>query len=89
MNLTITQTRSLIHASEQQRRTMRALGLRRIRHSVEHADTPMIRGMVAKVHHLVAVERCKEEAPPLHPKKTGQKLGTNNRRVKARRGVRG
>ena len=75
MNLTITQTRSLIHASEQQRRTMRALGLRRIRHSVEHADTPMIRGMVAKVHHLVAVERCKEEAPTHASDEDGAKVG--------------
>ena len=57
MKLLITQTRSLIRASEPQRRTMRALGLRRIRHAVAHEDTPIIRGMVRKVAHLVAVEQ--------------------------------
>ncbi len=55
MALTITQIRSLIHASERQRRTIRALGLRRIRHTVRHEDTPMIRGMIRAVQHLVAV----------------------------------
>ncbi len=53
--LTITQVRSLIHASERQRRTMRALGLRRIRHTVQHDGTPMILGMIKVVHHLVQV----------------------------------
>ena len=54
--LTITQVRSLIHASERQRRTMQALGLRRIRHSVQRVDTPTIRGMIRVVHHLVRVQ---------------------------------
>ncbi len=53
--LTITQVRSLIHASERQRRTIRALGLRRIRHAVQHDSTPIIRGMIKVVHHLVQV----------------------------------
>jgi large subunit ribosomal protein L30 len=35
---------------------MRGLGLRRIRHTVEHADTPAIRGMINKVSYLVKVE---------------------------------
>jgi large subunit ribosomal protein L30 len=35
---------------------MLALGLRRMHQSVVHEDTPQIRGMIAKVHHLVAVE---------------------------------
>ena len=61
MKLLITQTRSLIRASGRQRRTMQALGLRRIRHSVAHEDTPIIRGMVRKVAHLVTVERV----PPI------------------------
>ena len=60
MNLRITQVRSLIHAAAPQRRTMRALGLRRIRHSVEHADTPAIRGMIRKVSHLVVVTEAKQ-----------------------------
>ena len=38
-----------------QRDTVRALGLRRLQHVVEHDDTPQIRGMVFKVHHLVEV----------------------------------
>ena len=55
MTLAITQVRSLINATERQRRTMRALGLRRIRHTVRHKDTPVIRGMIRAVHHLVQV----------------------------------
>lgn len=54
-NLEITQTRSLIGATQQQRRTLRALGLRRIRQSVVMPDRPEIRGMVAKVAHLIDV----------------------------------
>ena len=38
-----------------QRDTVRALGLRRLQHVVEHVDTPQIRGMVFKVRHLVEV----------------------------------
>lgn len=54
--LKITQTRSLNRRSQNQRRTMKALGLRRIRHTVEHEDTPQIRGMLGRVQHLVRVE---------------------------------
>ena len=42
--------------SKRQKSTVRALGLRRINQTVEHLDTPIIRGMVAKVSHLVQVE---------------------------------
>ena len=56
MKLKITQTRSLIHSSGRQRRTIEALGLRRMHHSVEHEDSPAIRGMIDKVNHLVEVE---------------------------------
>ena len=59
MKLKITQTRSLIHSSGRQRRTMEALGLRRIRHWVKHEDNPVIRGMIIKVRHLVEVEEVK------------------------------
>ena len=59
MKLKITQTRSLIHSSGRQRRTMEALGLRRIRHSVQHEDNAVIRGMIDKVRHLVEVEEVK------------------------------
>ena len=54
--LRITQVRSLIGQWERHRRTIRALGLRKIRHTVEHNDTPQIRGMIAKVQHLIKVE---------------------------------
>ena len=52
----ITQVRSQIRCLELHRRTMRALGLRRMNHSVIHEDTPQIRGMVRQVHYLVRVE---------------------------------
>ena len=53
--LRITQVRSAIGAKPKQRGTLRALGLRRINHTVEHEDRPEIRGMVARVPHLVNV----------------------------------
>lgn len=52
----ITQVRSGIGRPERQKRTLQALGLRRIRHSVEHDATPQILGMVEKVRHLVTFE---------------------------------
>ncbi len=55
-SLRITLIRSTIGAKPKQRGTVRALGLRRINHTVEHADRPEIRGMVARVPHLVKVE---------------------------------
>jgi large subunit ribosomal protein L30 len=51
----ITQVRSLIDSNVKQRRTMEALGLRRMHHTVEHTDTPQLRGMINKVVHLVSV----------------------------------
>ncbi len=54
--LRITLVRSPIGYSERQKRTVRALGLRRLNQSVEQADTPVLRGMLAKVSHLVQVE---------------------------------
>jgi large subunit ribosomal protein L30 len=53
----VTQRRSKNGASKRQRDTLRSLGLRRIGHSVEHEDTPQIRGMVDKVKHLVEVDQ--------------------------------
>ncbi|MDZ7266126.1 MAG: 50S ribosomal protein L30 [candidate division KSB1 bacterium] len=55
--LKITQVRSVIGHLQKQKLTMKALGLRRIRQSVVHRDTPQIRGMLAKVRHLVTVEQ--------------------------------
>ena len=54
--LRITQVRSLIGQRASHRKTIRALGLRKIRHTVEHTDTPQIRGMIQKVQHLIKVE---------------------------------
>lgn len=54
--LKITQVRSLIGRPQDQRRTVRALGLKRIRHSVTQPDRPEIRGMIRKVSHLIEVE---------------------------------
>jgi large subunit ribosomal protein L30 len=54
--LRITLVRSTIGRPDTQERTVKALGLRRIRHTVERPDTPSIRGMVTKVRHLVEVE---------------------------------
>ena len=51
----VTQRRSKNGASKRQRDTLRSLGLKRIGHSVEHEDTPQVRGMVDKVKHLVEV----------------------------------
>jgi large subunit ribosomal protein L30 len=53
--LRITQVRSAIGAKPKQRGTLRALGLRHIDHTVERPDTPEVRGMVARVPHLVRV----------------------------------
>jgi large subunit ribosomal protein L30 len=52
----ITQVRSIIGRPEDQRLTMKALGLRKMHHSVEKVATPQILGMVNKVRHLVKVE---------------------------------
>jgi len=54
--LRITLVRSAIGAKPKQRGTLRALGLRKIDQTVELPDRPEIRGMVAKVPHLVRVE---------------------------------
>jgi large subunit ribosomal protein L30 len=52
----ITQVRSGIGHPERQKRTLEALGLKRIRHTVEHDATPQIMGMIEKVRHLVKFE---------------------------------
>ena len=52
----VTQVKSVIDRSERQKRTMVALGLRKMNASVEVEATPQILGMVTKVNHLVKVE---------------------------------
>lgn len=54
--LRITLMKSPIGYSKRQKRTVRALGLNRIRQTVEQADTPAIRGMIERIGHLVTVE---------------------------------
>ena len=54
--LRIAQNRSAIRRQEDQKRTIRALGIHRMHQVVEHNDTPQIRGMIYKVRHLVEVE---------------------------------
>lgn len=53
--LRITQRKSRNGSDKQQIDTLRSLGLRRIGHTVERADSPQTRGMIAKVRHLVEV----------------------------------
>lgn len=53
--LTIRQVRSPIGRPQNQYDVLRSLGLRRIRHTVEREDTPAVRGMVAKIPHLVEI----------------------------------
>ncbi|MDY2959404.1 MAG: 50S ribosomal protein L30 [Hornefia sp.] len=52
----ITLTKSTIGASPKQRKVVEALGLKKMHHSVELADTPATRGAIKKVEHLVTVE---------------------------------
>jgi large subunit ribosomal protein L30 len=54
--LRITQRKSRNGCDKRQLDTLRSLGLRRMHHTVEHTDTPQIRGMIHKVRHLVEVE---------------------------------
>ncbi len=54
----VTWQRSAINQREDQKRTIRALGLRRLGQTVEHEDNRTVRGMILKVRHLVAVEEA-------------------------------
>jgi large subunit ribosomal protein L30 len=55
----ITQVRSATSRGKKQIGTIRALGLKRLGHTVEHEDRPEIRGMINVVSHLVEVEETK------------------------------
>ena len=55
----VTQVKSIIDRSERQKRTMEALGLKKINATVEKEATPQILGMITKVNHLVTVEEVK------------------------------
>lgn len=58
--LKITQVRSATDRGAKQKGTIRALGLKRLGHSVTHEDKPEIRGMIRKVEHLLEVEETNE-----------------------------
>jgi large subunit ribosomal protein L30 len=53
--LKVTLLKSPIGFNEKQGKVVQSLGLRRIRHTIEVADTPEVRGMIHKVRHLVDV----------------------------------
>ena len=55
----VTQVKSDIKRTQNQKRTLEALGLRKLGQVVEHENTPNILGMVNKVNHLVSVEETK------------------------------
>lgn len=55
-SIQVTLVKSAIGYSERQKRTVQALGLRKLGQTVQHQDTPVIRGMINKVAHLVKVD---------------------------------
>jgi large subunit ribosomal protein L30 len=57
--LRVTYVKSSIGYNKRQKSTVKALGLRKLHQTVEHNDTPEIRGMINSVSHLVAVEEVK------------------------------
>jgi large subunit ribosomal protein L30 len=54
--LRVTLVRSPIGFKKDQKATVRALGLRRMNQTVEHNDTPAVRGMLNKIIHLIKIE---------------------------------
>ncbi len=54
--LVVKQVRSAIGKTKKQKRTLEALGLTRLQQTVEHQDTPTIKGMLEKVSHLVEIQ---------------------------------
>ncbi len=62
VKLSITWVKSGIGYSVEQKRTLKALGFRRLNQSVTHGDSASIRGMINKVRHLVKVEEKADEA---------------------------
>ena len=62
--VTVTQTGSPIGRREDQRRTLIGLGLNRMNRTRTLEDTPAVRGMIAKVRHLVRVDGAKEAETP-------------------------
>lgn len=61
MALKITQTRGLVGKTPKQRKTIQALGLKRIHHSVVRPDNASVRGQIQVVRHMVEVEEVAGE----------------------------
>jgi large subunit ribosomal protein L30 len=73
----VTYRKSAIGYSHDQKATVVALGLRRLHQTVEHPDTPALRGMVHKVRHLVSVDGVAADDPDLAARlAAGGPLGT-------------
>jgi large subunit ribosomal protein L30 len=79
--LKVTQRRSVIHRPLDQKATVRALGLHRIGQSVVKDDRPEIRGMIAKVRHLVDVEEVKGVQGKSSPSGAKGSSGSRRRRT--------
>ena len=58
--LKVTQIQSSIGNKVKAKRTIEALGLKRMHHTVVHEDNPQIRGMIFRVKHMVTVEEIEE-----------------------------
>jgi large subunit ribosomal protein L30 len=56
--LKVKKVRSAINRTARQKRTLESLGLRKMNQVVEHDDNSVIQGMIAKVQHLVSVEKA-------------------------------
>ncbi|MBV7294651.1 50S ribosomal protein L30 [Corynebacterium sp. TAE3-ERU12] len=61
MALKITQTRGTAGCKQKQKDSLRSLGLKRIHQTVEHPDTPAVRGQLLVVRHMVEVEEVAGE----------------------------
>ena len=59
MKIKITQIRSGIKTPSRQKKTLVALGFKKLNQTIEHEATPQILGMVAKLKHLLSVEKVK------------------------------
>jgi large subunit ribosomal protein L30 len=83
--LRITQVRSTIGRTQDQRATVRSLGLKRIRHTVIQPDRPEIRGMLNKVPHLVSFEEAEGAAPRKTAKKAAKKTAKKTAKKSAKK----
>jgi len=81
LELKVTLKRGLAGKPRDQRRTVRALGLRRIGHVVTKEDCPEIRGMIKKVAHLVEVEEVKSSKTRTSKKRVQKDLDEGEKEV--------